>query len=312
MNFLHLLWTLCALGRQSIDLEISQLEDSLKNFAVARSKLNSVARPNELSPLSISPEPQDWLLSKVIPRSRIHFKKPATNTQFLTLKPIGPYRDVVNSLNIALLVSYSDGTLELMLNTGEVLCSYSLNYEPRLIATTANYDEVKFAVVSPEARLEVFEVHMDKLKGNETSTSQIVFEIRLESSDIIHSTAPTSLIYYVKTGKKYWAVGDSAGVLSMHLLNGTLFKQTEIGFGAINSLERFGQTLVFNTNNSVGTINPVTLELQQICAGLSKVEDICIDTVSSSSYVYAISDNQLLMLDTRHQQGNENFCKGKH
>lgn len=309
MILLSLLWT-CSVISHSIDSEILQLEDSLRLFSLARAKLQTASQMTELSPLSAPVNPEDWLLNKVIPRGLISLSKSAISVQFLTLKPIGQYRDVVNSQNIVLVVSYSDGTLEVLQTNGHLLCSYDLKYPAKLIATTTNYDEVKIAVVSPSQTLEIFELFMEK-KKNDSELGAMQFELRLVSNDEIVANGPTALIYYVKTGKKYWVLGDSAGVLSMHLMNGTLFKQTEIGFGGINSLERFGQTLVFSTHMSVGVIHPVTLELQQMCGGLIEVHDICIDTMSSSALVYALSDEKLVMLDTKHQEGNESICKCK-
>ena len=304
------LWILAISAKHIVDTELLAHEDFLHKLALARSKLDKVKKPNDLTPLSLGISPEEWLMSKIIPRSKINFAKPVANAQFLTMKPVGLYRDVANSLNIGLVVGYEDGTLQIMQNNGEVLCSYELNYPPRLIATTTNYDEVKIAVISPFSTLEIFDFFMEKMKKTDNDSSKMHYELTKESSVQLPSDSPTTLIHYVKTGKKFWVIGDSLGNLSMHLINGTFSKLSELNLGPINSLDRFGQTLVFSTPTSVGLINSGTLEFQQACTGLSSITDICIDTMSSSSIVYALTDNKVLVIDTKHTQGSENFCKG--
>ena len=153
-------------------------------------------------------------------------------------------------------------------------------------------------------------LNMDKIKkSNEAELTSYTFSLLKESADVIKSKNPTSLLFYVKTGKKYWVIGDQEGIINMHLLNGTYFKETPTNLGEIKTLERFGQTLVFSTVSSVGVLSPTSLEVASLCHNLGKVHDICIDTMSSSSYVYALTNERILALDTKHQQNNENFCK---
>ena len=297
-------------ARYLIDAEILRLENSLEKHSKARSLLASNQKPSDLSVLSLEQTPEEWVLSKLIPRSKITFSKPVSNVQFLTLKPIGQYRDLVNSLNIAYITSCLDGTIQILESSGEVILTYNLTYPGTFLATTAHYDEIKFATISPNFYLEIYEFHMDKLKKNETDSGKLNFHITKESFDVLHTNRPSSILYYVKTGKKYWIIGDEEGVIHVHLMNGTLYKQINTNLGSITSLDRFGQNLVFSTNNSVGLLSPVSFEISQICLDLNTVKDICIDTFSSSSYVYALTSESLVVLDTKYQQANDNYCKG--
>lgn len=297
------------ISKHPTDLKIASLESSLQELVLARSLFNANQKPKELNPLPLSIASEEWLLNKVIPRSKIQWND-VVNAQFLTLKPIGPYRDVANSLNIALAVAYTNGMLEILQTNGELLCGYNLTYPAKLLATTTGYDDIKIAAISPDLKLEIYELHMEKLRKNETDPGKVIFRIAKESYDDIVTPYPTSIIYYVKTGKKYWVIGDAYSELSVHLFNSTLYKHINLNLGPITSLERFGQTLVFGTNTSIGVVNPTTLELQQVCLDVGNVKDLCIDTMSSSAYVYALTSDSLVALDTKFQHGTENYCKG--
>lgn len=309
---LALLLVVMVAAKHPIDLEIEKTQSSLDKFAEARGKLMKKAPTNDLTPLEVTHFPQEWLLSKFIPRKFMHFNTPVVNIQFVTLKPIGPYRDVVNSQNVAWIIAYSDGMVEVQDNSGQVLCSYNLTYPAMHLATTANYDEIKFATISPSNILEIFEIAMDKNKKlSDKDPASISFTIVKENTDVLHTTNPTALLYYVKTGKKFWVIGDNDGTLFMHMLNGTMTKHTHSNLGKITSLERFGQTLIFSTNTSVGVINPNTLEIMTVCHEVRNILDTCIDTMSSTSFVYAITSEQVIAMDTKYNSNNENFCKGK-
>ena len=310
MLIFHLIWILSIFGKNIIDTELLSYEESLQKLALARSKLNESIKLSELTPLSLEIHPKEWLINKIIPRTKINFLKPVKIIKFLTMKPIGIYRDTINSLNIALLVGYEDGTLEVMQNNGEILCSYLLNYQPKHIATTSNYDEIKIAVISPFLTLEILTFAMEKIKKTETDPGRMHYELIKESSTQIKSNTTTTLMYYVKTGNKYWLIGDLLGNINMHLFNGTFFKEIDLSLGKITSMDRFGQTLVFSTSTSVGVINPIAFELQKACTNLFSVTDICIDTINSSSYVYVLAANKLLVLDTKNSEENDASCKG--
>lgn len=294
-----------------IDWKILQLEKSLDTYSLARQKLINGEKINDLSPNQMELNNEEWQLSKIIPRARLAFEKKAVNVQFLTLKPIGQFRDTVNSINIALVVGYEDGTIEVVKNNGEILSSIQIAFAPLLIATTANYDEMKIAVTGPGQKLHILNFEMDKSKQANETESKLYYKFYEESEGELHSSQPTALLHYVKTGKKFWIVGDRDGSISLHLFNGTFSKTNSGNFGGIVALERFGQTLVFASDSVVGVINPNTLEILTLCSNIGKIHDICIDTLSSSSIVYALANNSIVALDTKYAMGNEVFCKGK-
>lgn len=293
-----------------VDLKIHQLEESLDRYSVARQKLINGEKINELSPNPVELNNEEWQLSKIIPKSRLGFEKRVVNVQLLTLKPIGHFRDTVNSVNVAFVVGYEDGMIEVVQNNGDVLATIGVGFAPVLMATTANYDEMKVAVTGPSEKLVVLNFEMDKSKVSNETESKLYYKFYQESESDLHTPYPTSLLHYVKTGKKFWIIGDQSGTISLHLFNGTYSKSNSINFGSIISLERFGQTLVFASESIVGVINPNTLETLTLCSNLGKIHDICIDTLSSSSIVYALANNSIIALDTKYAMGNEVFCKG--
>lgn len=306
-----LAWILLVSGMTEIDQKIHQLQHSLEKYSQARQKLISGHKINDLSPNPTLLNNEEWQLNKIIPRSRLGFNKKAVNVQLLTLKPIGHFRDTVNSINIAFAIGYEDGTIEVVQNNGEILTSTQVPFSPILMATTANYDEMKIAVTGPGQKLHILNFEMDKSKLSNQTDSKLVYKLWEESAGDLFSNQPAALLHYVKTGKKFWVVGDRDGTLSLHLFNGTLSKYNQSKFGGIVALERFGQTLVFASESVVGVVNPNTLEILTVCSNIGKIHDISIDTLSSSSIVYALANSSIVALDTKYTMGNEVFCKGK-
>lgn len=307
---LLLSWIFLASGLSQIDLRIVELENSLHRYDLARTKLVEHFKVPDLTPNPQELVLQEWQLSKLIPRAFFQFEKPVKAFQYLTLKPIGEYRDSVNTVNVALVLGYDDGTIEIVQNNGKILARTQIAFTPELMATTANYDEMKIAVTAPGHPLVIFDLEMDKPRAVNSTEAPVKFNLTLQSSSPIPTTHPTSLIHYVKTGKKFWVIGDNDGFINLYLLNGTLSKQSSNKGGPVINLERFGQTLIFASNSVVGVINPNTLETTTICADLGKIHDVCIDTLSSSSIVYALANDSLFALDTKHSVGNDLFCKG--
>lgn len=301
-----------SISLKSTDSQLLSLQESLSMFSFARSKLESQQKVNDLNPITLDLLPEEWVLSKLIKRSKFSLKKEVLSIQIITLKPISIFRDTINSMNIGILVEYSDGSIEILKNNGELLYEYSFGYSPRFIATTANYDEIKIAAISPENTLEIYDFYMERMKNNQTDVGTLVFNITKESSDVLFTSSPTSLIFYVKSGKKHWIVGDSEGKLSMHLMNGTFVKQENLNFGKITAIERFGQTIISSTENSVIAVNQNTLKSDIVCNDIGQIKDFCIDTASNLAYVYALTSNKITVLDTRHQKGNDIFCSGNY
>jgi len=306
-----LAWILLVSGMTEIDQKIQQLQQSLENYSLARQKFIAGEKINDLNP---NPKPlnnEEWQLSKIIPRSRLGFDKKAVNVQLLTLKPIGHFKDTVNSKNIAFAIGYEDGTIEIAQNNGEMLASIQVPFSPILMATTANHDEMKIAVTGPGQKLHILNFEIDKSKLNNPTDSQQIYKLKEESVADLISSQPSALLHYVKSNKKYWVVGDRDGTISLHLFNGNLSKSNQSKFGGIVALERLDKTLVFASESVVGVVNPNTLEISAVCSNIGKIHDICIDTLSSSSTVYALANSSIIALDTKYTMANEVFCKGK-
>jgi len=318
-------WIVLASANQTLDdleTQITHLQKELENYSKARKalltedKYASMELP-PISPLPVEVEPQDWLLPNFIPKAQIYTNH-TSSVELLTLKPIVSFRDVVNSLNIAVVVCDNSGDLLVFENSGELLYRLHIGYEAKLVSTTTSYDEIKIAIVNPKNYLEVYSVFMDRLRKNSTNTihhygvqsQKVNMTIFLESKDRIHHPA-TSLLYYVKSGKKFWVVGDQEGGISLHMLNGTAIKRGEVTKGKVTSLDRFGQMLAFSTEQGVGVVNTNTMNLQQYCEGASSpINYIAIDTSTSTSIVYAVQDNNdIVVFDTRYSHGNDYICK---
>lgn len=50
----------------------------------------------------------------------------------------------------------------------------------------------------------------------------------------------TVMLFYIKSGKKFWVIGDSLGGVSLHMFNGTFVSRGLASKGSISSLDRFG------------------------------------------------------------------------
>ena len=118
----------------------------------------------------------------------------------------------------------------------------------------------------------------------------------------------TSILFYIKSGKKYWVIGDSHGGVSMHMFNGTFVNRGLTNKGHVNSLDRFGQSLIFATDKNVGVFDLNAMETQTICDGsTSKINSVLIDQTRSSNIVYGAMDNgDIIVFDTRHENSR---CK---
>jgi hypothetical protein len=112
----------------------------------------------------------------------------------------------------------------------------------------------------------------------------------------------TSILFYIRAGRKHWVVGDSQGLISLLDFNGTVIGTGETYRGQINSFDRFGQSLTFATDHNVGIFDLNTMEVAQVCEGsTSKFTDVVIDATRSSNIVYASMENgDVLVYDTRY------------
>lgn len=157
---------------------------------------------------------------------------------------------------------------------------------------------------------------MDRLKVNTTNTieefgvqtQKVNITMKFESEDSLFPEArPSSMIYYVRMGKKYWMVGDDMGGLSLHNLNGTLVKRAEIGNEPVAAMDRFGQQLVVSTGTRAAVVNG-NLAVQQYCDGThDNIIDLAIDLTTSTSIIHALLANgDILQFDARF----DTSCRG--
>jgi hypothetical protein len=126
----------------------------------------------------------------------------------------------------------------------------------------------------------------------------------------------TAVLFYVRSGVKYWMVGDSKGGISLHHFNGTFLKRGETGKAPITALDRFGQHVVFAGGNTIGTFQPLAMQVLQVCEEVgyrqhtAPVTDVLIDVSTSTSVVFATYANgDILAFDTRHPVNNEYICR---
>jgi len=316
---LYLLGLAAALPTEPLDGEISSTFSNLNKLTKARKYLLSANTDKKDSSnlLSIPElvEPQDYELGRFIPKFTLHTNRTISALEFIALKPLAIYK---NGLSQGIISIYTDGILEIHDLIGELLYRHNLGYSATLIAATSNFDDIKFALISPEDKLVIFTVKIDKAKnspftpiefGNQTHKMSI--EIKKEAeSPLYQSAKATCILHYIKSGQKNWVVGDSLGGVSFHHMNGTWLKRTESLGYPITSLDRLGPQLVFSAGDSIAVLNTHTMALTHRCEGPAGIiTDIAIDQMSGT-IIYALLDSKdVLVFETRHQQKNEYVCK---
>lgn len=238
-------------------------------------------------------------------------------------------------------LGYSDGVIELVDVAGNLLYRYDTGHSApiRLIAATNNYEEIKFVTLAEDKLLRVHSLEMTVSKKNYTvetgywgqQTSRAMISVSLEAvtplftdaavdltsmrpvdnNPLFVSVNATSLIFYVRSGTKYWLIGDSAGGISLHHFNGTFLKRGLASAAPITALDRFGQYVVFAAGNSIGTFQMPAMFTQLTCEEhVTRVTDVLIDLSTSTSIVFAAFGNgDVLAYDTRHVIEGETVCK---
>ena len=240
-------------------------------------------------------------------------------------------------------MGYSDGVVELVDVSGSLLYRYDTGHSApiRLIAATNNYEEIKFVTLAEDKLLRVHSLEMSVSKKNYTvetgywgqQTSRAMISVTLEAVTPLFTDAAvdltsmrpvdnnplfidanvtaTSLIFYVRSGTKYWLLGDSAGGISLHHFNGTFLKRNSASTAPITALDRFGQYVVFAAGNSIGTFQMPAMFTQLTCEEhVTRVTDLLIDLSTSTSIVFAAFGNgDVLAYDTRHVIAGETVCK---
>ena len=240
-------------------------------------------------------------------------------------------------------LGYSDGVIELVDIAGNIVYRYDAGHAApiRLLAATNNYEEIKFVSLSSDKLIRVHSLEMSVSKKNytvETSywgqqTSRAMLTVTLEAVVPLFTDAAldltsmrpvdnndfflnenvtaTSLIFYVRSGTKYWLVGDSAGGISLHHFNGTFLKRGQAAESPVRALDRFGQYVVFGAGSTVGTFQVPAMQTQLLCEEyIAPCTSVMIDLSTSTSIVFASFENgDVLAYDTRHSVNNEVLCK---
>lgn len=85
------------------------------------------------------------------------------------------------------------------------------------------------------------------------------------NSEVTSDYDISALLFFMKTGKKYWITADTTGGIGLHMFNGTLTKRVETHKGAIHSLDRFGNILIYGSDRGLGVLAAQNLEFKQFC-----------------------------------------------
>lgn len=260
---------------QRVDSEIASLSSTLENYRRTRDLLLSpdyVPEPSYLLPVNEPLLPSAWLFNRIIPKLHWTSHQKIVLVELVPIKPIGHYRDVVNGANLAIGVVLENSDFELYEPNGTLLFRLKLGFAPRILAATSHYDEIKLAFVTQENHIKIYQINMERPK-KEFSVKQEYYGLQSNKTSIemtLESDAPcefeiNSIIFYMKTGKKYWVTGDARGGIGLHLFNGTQSKRLDTGKGNIVALDRFGHILAFGSERGVGTIATQTMSIQQFC-----------------------------------------------
>lgn len=227
--------------------------------------------------------------------------------------------------------------------SGNLLYRYDTGHSApiRLIAATNNYEEIKFVTLAEDKLMRVHSLEMSVSKKNYTveteywgqQTSRAMISVTLESVTPLFTdaavdltsmrpvdnnelfvnadVAATSLIFYVRSGTKYWLIGDSVGGISLHHFNGTFLKRGLAASSSISALDRFGQYVVFAAGHSIGTFQMPAMQVQLTCEEhITRVTDLIIDLSTSTSIVFAAYANgDVLAYDTRYNVDGETMCR---
>ena len=88
-----------------------------------------------------------------------------------------------------------------------------------------------------------------------SQTSRVALGLVVEGEEVLEHQVGT-MVYYGKGNSKYWLLGDQAGGINIHYVNGTFFKRNDLGRGPVMSLERSGASLYFAAGNTIGIWQP--------------------------------------------------------
>ena len=305
---LFLIFFIQSLCLNFYDTEIQSIQSELKLLTKARELLQSKESSDLLTLLPYT-DPS-YSLSKFVPKSLITNDSPVGSFQFITLKPMP---GILHPSNIGLLIGYMNGIVELREITGNLLFKLQTPFKISYIACTNSFDDIKFAFLS-EKSIEIYNIIIEKLVkpvvienfGIQTTK---VFVNFVKETEVNVGELGTSLMFYVKGGKKSWVVGDEKGNLVFFDFNGKKESFSFLNIGAVESLDRVGPQIVVSSNLTIGILNVNTLELQQLCPFGGK--NAIFDANNVASIVYAVSNEDVAVFDTRVVENDKFVCKSK-
>lgn len=300
--------SLVSSSQETLSEDINSLFSDLRTYSKARELL---LKNEGRDLLTLLPNSQDLSnLVKFVPKSQLFSEPSISVTSFITLKPLN---NLIHPSNLGVLFAYKNGILELREIIGTLLYKLDLGYEARLLATTNSYDDIKFAVISGKSHLQIFSVIIDKPSKPLTIEemglqSTKVFISIYKESEIELEEEVTSLMFYIRSGKKYWVTGDVNGGLTFISLAGIKEIHPLLNLGPILALDRFGPQILVSTAKATGVLNMNNYELQNPC--LVGGPSMTLDALNMSSIVHVAYENEVYILDTRTVSAEQFICKG--
>lgn len=300
--------SLVSSSQETLSEDINSLFSDLRTYSKARELL---LKNEGRDLLTLLPNSQDLSnLVKFVPKSQLFSEPSISVTSFITLKPLN---NLIHPSNLGVLFAYKNGILELREIIGTLLYKLDLGYEARLLATTNSYDDIKFAVISGKSHLQIFSVIIDKPSKPLTIEemglqSTKVFISIYKESEIELEEEVTSLMFYIRSGKKYWVTGDVNGGLTFISLAGIKEIHPLLNLGPVLALDRFGPQILVSTAKATGVLNMNNYELQNPC--LVGGPSMTLDALNMSSIVHVAYENEVYILDTRTVSAEQFICKG--
>jgi hypothetical protein len=294
-------------GLETNDEEINSLQAELKLLIKARELIQSQESAEVITLLPYT-DPS-WKLANLVPKSLVS-GNPISASHFLTLKPMP---GLLHPSNLGVLVAYTNGVIELREVTGDLLYKLNIGSKVNHIAATNSYDEIKFLCSSDSFVLEIFTVVIEKsMRSIEIDefglqTDKVFISI-FKEFEVDLGAKPTSLAFFIRSGKKFWVVGDETGSISLLSLSGKKESSKSLSIGPILSIDRFGPQLLVSSLSTTGLINPATFELQQSCSTGGSL--ISLDALNLTSGVFTLINNKVTLIDTKVVLNNQFTCQG--
>jgi len=268
-------------------------------------------------------------LGRLMTRLEIQLERNLTAIEVMLLKPMVGFKDrkchlASNLTHIGVLLGYSDGVVELREAAGGLLYRHNTdtNEAITLLATTgtadgSSYTDLHFALAT-SARFQSIRLDMFALKRDTTvkvgewgsQTSRAALGLVVEGEEVMEQQIRT-VAYYGKGSTKYWLLGDAAGGINIHYVNGTFVRRTDLGKGPVTSLERSGALLYFAAGSTIGVWQPHQSPSSLCEEVLATQHSVPITHLLSDQTLLfvAYENGDILAFDTKHAVGKEHICK---